>query len=102
MERKLIAFFLLCICLFLILIACGEGETTTDGQSGLLTPSGSQGLAYELGTGVKEIAVNALEGFTSLSYRGTVEEWGAISLDPLWDGNPETTPTVHCADGDIS
>ena len=53
---------------------------------------------------VTSIGEGALKGCTSLTavtYKGTKEQWGAVSKGEGWNSGVPTDAVVHCTDGDV-
>ena len=90
------------------LAGCGITEITIpDGVIGVYNYALSYNTSLTRVTipeSVTSIGEGALKGCTSLTavtYKGTKEQWGAVSKGEDWNSGVPTDAVVHCADGDV-
>ena len=53
-------------------------------------------------TSIMGYPFNECSALHELFYEGTKEQWSAINLHALWNGDEKIIETVHCTDGDIT
>lgn len=53
-------------------------------------------------TSIMGYPFNQCPALHELFYEGTKEQWNAIQLHALWNGDEKIIETVHCTDGDIT